>query len=52
MNRQEAFDSIRRKLESAYHTRNDYPPYKLASWDDRAEYHRYVMKLLEEWVEE
>ena len=52
MNRQEAVDSIRRKIESAYMTRKDYPPFKIMSFEDRPVYHRYIMMLLEEWAQE
>jgi hypothetical protein len=52
MNREEAKESIRKKIEGAYHERKDYPPYALMSWDDRARYHQYIMKLIEEWANE
>ena len=50
MNRKEAVDSIKRKINGAYSDRQDYPPFVIMSYDDRARYHAYILKLLDEWV--
>ena len=52
MNRQEAAKSIKRKIEAAYHERNDYPPFEIVSFHDRPIYHRYILKIIDEWAEE
>ena len=57
MNGKEALERLRRKIEGAYHERltegpKDYPPYAIMSWDDRAIYHRFILKLLDETMRE
>jgi len=52
MNRQEAAKSIKAKIETAYHTRDDYPPFDVISFRDRPIYHRYILKLIDEWSQE
>lgn len=49
--RLEALQKLRQKIEGAYHSRDDYPPYKLLVWDDRAIYHHYILKLIDEEIE-
>ena len=48
---------FKRKLEGAYHERlmkgpKDYPPFALTSWDDRARYHAFILKLIAETEKE
>ncbi|GAG44528.1 unnamed protein product [marine sediment metagenome] len=47
----ETLESIRRKIDGAYGSRDDYPPLGLMSFDDRPCYHRYVIKLINEEIE-
>ena len=46
----ETLEKIMRKINNAYHDRDDYPPYKLDVFTDRAVYHQYMEKLIEEEV--
>ena len=48
---------LRQKLQNAYYDRltkgpKDYPPYALMSWDDRAKYHAFILKLIDETEKE
>ena len=49
--RVETLEKIRRKINDAYHDRDDYPPYKLDSFTDRAVYHQYIEKLIIEEID-
>ena len=35
-------------VENAYYDRQDYPPFKLNTFEDRAIYHAYIIKILKE----
>ena len=41
-------DSLKNTIDSAYHRRDDYPPYAVMSWDDRTRYRAYIFKLIDE----
>lgn len=52
-----ALENFKRKFNNAYHDRSiknqkDYPPLSLTPWEDRAKYHQFVLKLLDESIEE
>lgn len=49
--RLETLEKVIRTINDAYHDRDDYPPYKLMSFDDRAVYHLYILKLIEELID-
>lgn len=49
--RLETLEKVIRTINGAYHDRDDYPPYQLASFDDRAIYHQYILKLIEELID-
>lgn len=42
------FKEVLRKAHDGYHNRNDYPPFALASWDDRNRWCEYLEKINEE----
>ena len=44
-------EKIKREIDDGYHYRNDYPPYALASWDDRNRYRQYVFKIMDEFAQ-
>lgn len=44
-------EEIKEEIETAYHCRQDYPPYALNAWDDRNRYHDYIFKILDEFIE-
>lgn len=48
--RLETLEKVKRKINDAYHDRDDYPPYKIASFEDRAIYHQYILKLIDELI--
>lgn len=52
----EQADEIDRRIRTGYHeiarkNRLGYPPYQLTSWDDRAAYHAYVVRVLQDMVD-
>ena len=49
--RVELIEKIKREIDNGYHSRNDYPPYALASWDDRNRYREYVFKIMNEFAQ-
>lgn len=49
--RVETLEKIRRKINDAYHDRDDYLPYKLDVFTDRAVYHQYIEKLVIEEID-
>lgn len=49
--RLEMLENVRRTIENAYHERVDYPPFRLISFDDRAVYHQYIIKLIYELID-
>ena len=49
--RVETLEKIRRKINNAYHDRDDYPPYQLGIPTDRVVYHRYIEKLILEEID-
>ena len=44
----QVLDEIIREADRGYHNRDDYPPYAIASWDDRNRYRDYILKIIEE----
>ncbi len=42
------FEKVIRKAQDGYHDRDDYPPFALMSWDDRAKWTAYLRKINEE----
>ena len=49
--RVDLIEKIKREIDNGYHDRPDYPPYALASWDDRNRYRAYVFKIMEEFAQ-
>jgi len=39
---------IERAISGGYHERNDYPPFKVVSFEDRPAYHAYVVRVLKD----
>lgn len=53
----EVLEKLKRKIENAYYDRTsknqkDYPPFKLTVFEDRPVYHRFIIKLIDEEIEE
>ena len=53
--RLEALEKILRKIENAYFDRctknqKDYPPFKIDPFNDRAVYHQFIIKLIDEEI--
>ncbi len=44
-------EEVRKKIEGAYHDRDDYPPFEIASFKDRPVYHRYLLKIIQELID-
>ena len=42
------FKTVLNKANEGYHQRDDYPPYALASWDDRNRWSQYLSKINDE----
>lgn len=49
--RVETLEAIRTKIDQAYHARDDYPPFKPMSFEDRPTYHHYIVKLIQEEID-
>lgn len=54
--RLETLEKVRRKINDAYHTRltagpKDYPPLAIMGFDDRARYHAFIIKLIDEEID-
>lgn len=55
MEKQELLDfieKVKKEIDDGYHKRDDYPPYAIASWDDRNRYRQYIFKILDEVASE
>ena len=48
----EIIKKLIKKINGAYHDRDDYPPYTTDPFSDRAKYHAYIIKILEEELDE
>ena len=42
------FLEVLKRANDGYHDRDDYPPFALVSWDDRALWNAYLRKINEE----
>ena len=49
MTKQEA-NNLKKIISNSYFSRSDYPPYALASWDDRVKYKEYIFRIIDESV--
>lgn len=49
--RVDLIEKIKREIDNGYHTRGDYPPYALMSWDDRNRYRKYVYQIMDEFAQ-
>ena len=49
--RVELIEKIKREIDEGYHSRSDYPPYALVSWDDRNRYREYIFKVMDEFAQ-
>lgn len=47
---QHTLEEVVRAIEGAYHKRKDYPPFALDPFTDRATYHQFIVKVIEELV--
>lgn len=48
----EALVKIVDTADAGYHTRKDYPPFAVASWEDRTRWSNYIRKLIKEALRE
>jgi hypothetical protein len=46
------FKEVIKKANDGYHNRDDYPPYAIASWDDRNRWIAYLEKINKELDED
>ena len=49
--RAKLIEAIKREIDDGYLSRKDYPPYELGPWDDRARYHAYVFRVMDEFAQ-
>lgn len=49
--RVDLIQKIKREIDDGYHNRKDYPPYALASWDDRSRYREYAFRIMDEFAQ-
>ena len=51
----EALEKLRRTVDACYHDpkyRDKYPPFALVSFEDRPLYHNFIIKIIDDAVEE
>lgn len=49
--RVDLIEKIKREIDFGYNGRDDYPPFALVAWDDRARYREYVFKIMDEFAQ-
>lgn len=42
-------EQLKRMIPNGYHTRKDYPPFAINSWDDRNRFLDYVCRVIDDF---